>query len=60
VRNVAGEVAKGEKHLGTVEKVGYDFIPLIVESFGAWTPFDLKITLPHGVVSLVNLLKNLL
>ena len=25
-----------------MEKVGSDFIPLVVESFGVWTPFALK------------------
>jgi len=30
----AGEVAEDEKHLATVEKVGSDFIPLVVECFG--------------------------
>ena len=38
----AGEVAKDEKHLAAVEKVGFDFIPLVVECFGVWTPFALK------------------
>ena len=38
----AGEVAKDEKHLAAVEKVGSDFIPLVVETFGVWTPFALK------------------
>ena len=39
----AGEViAKDEKHLAAVEKVGSDFIPLVVETFGVWTPFPLK------------------
>ena len=33
VAAVAGEVAKDEKHLAAVEKVGSDFIPLVVESF---------------------------
>ena len=37
---VAGEVAKDGKHLAAVEtKVGSDFVPLVVESFGVWTPF---------------------
>jgi len=31
----AGELAKDEKHLAAVEKVGADFIPLAVETFGA-------------------------
>ena len=38
----AGEIAKDEKHLEAVEKVGSDFIPLVVESFGVWTSFALK------------------
>ena len=37
------EVSKDEKHLAVVEKVGSDFIPLVVERFGVWTPFALKI-----------------
>jgi len=39
----AGEVAKDEKHLAAVEEVGLDFIPLVVETFGVWTQFALKI-----------------
>jgi len=42
VAAVAGEVAKDEKHLVAVEKVRSDFIPLVVETFGVWTPFGLK------------------
>jgi len=42
VAAVAGEVSKDEKHLAAVEKVGSDFIPLAVESFGVWTPLALK------------------
>ena len=38
VAAAAGEVAKDEKHLAAVEKVGSDFIPLVVETFGVWTP----------------------
>ena len=34
-------MAKDEKHLAAVEKVGTDFIPLVVECFGVWTPFAL-------------------
>jgi len=37
----AGELAKDEKHLAAVEKVGADFIPLVVETFGVRTPFAL-------------------
>jgi len=62
VAAVAGEVAKDEKHLAAVEKVGSDFIPLVVESFGVWTPFALKmlyLALLHGMVSLVNLLEKI-
>ena len=29
-------------HLAAVEKVGSDFIPLVVETFGVWTLFTLK------------------
>ena len=42
VAAAAGEVAKDEKHLAAVEKVGPDFIPLVVETLGVWTPFALK------------------
>jgi len=35
-------VAEDEKHLAAVEKVGADFIPLVVECFGVWTPFAFK------------------
>jgi len=42
VAAVAGEVSKGKKYLAAVEKFGSDFIPLVVESFGVWTPFALK------------------
>jgi len=42
VAAAAGEVAKDEKHLAAVEKVGSDFIPLVVETFGVWTQFALK------------------
>ena len=38
----AKEVAKDKKDLATVEKVGSEFIPLVVETFGVWTPFALK------------------
>ena len=38
----AGEVAKDDKHLAAVEKVGSDFIPLVVETFGIWKSFALK------------------
>jgi len=39
------EVAKDdhEKHLVTVEKVGADFVLLVVEWLGVWTHFTLKI-----------------
>ena len=37
VAAAAGEVAKDKKHLAAVEKVGSDFIPLVVETFGVWT-----------------------
>jgi len=43
VAAAAEEVAKDEKHLAMVEKAGGDFIPLVVECFGVWTPFALSI-----------------
>ena len=27
-------------HLAAVEKVGADFIPLVAETFGVWTPLS--------------------
>jgi len=42
VAAAAGEVAKDEKHLAAVEKVGSDFMPLVVKAFGTWTPFCFK------------------
>jgi len=41
VAAAAGELAKDEKHLAAVEKAGADYIPLVVETFGVWTPFAL-------------------
>jgi len=35
----AGELAKDGKHLAAVENVESDFIPLVVETLGVWTPF---------------------
>ena len=62
-----GEVAKDEKHLAAVEKVGSDFIPLVIECFGVWTPFALKTlctiadhTTPHSGVPRNLVRKNLL
>ena len=67
VAAAAGEIAKDEKHLKAVEKVGSDFIPLVVESFGVWTPFALKTlqtiadhTTPHTGVPTKLARKNLL
>ena len=38
----AGELAKDEKHLVAVEKVGANFIHLVVKTFGVWTPYALR------------------
>ena len=35
-------MAKDEKHLVDAEKTGSDFVPLVEECFGVWTPFALK------------------
>ena len=42
VAAAAGELAKGQKHLAAVEKAGSEFVPLVVECFGVWTPFALR------------------
>ena len=42
VAAAAGELAKDEKHLAAVEKAGSEFVPLVVECFGVWTPFALR------------------
>jgi len=39
VVNAVGELTK---HLAAVEKVGADFIPLVVETFEVWTLFVLN------------------
>ena len=60
----AGEVAKDEKPLAAAEKVGSDFISLVVETFGIWTLFALQIiadcTTPRSVVPRKVARKNLL
>jgi len=49
----AGESAKNKKHLAAVVKVEAYFIPLVVETFGIWTPANfmhqcrLNYLLPH-------------
>jgi len=70
VAAAAGEVAKDEKHLAAVEKVGSDFIPLVVETLGVWTPFALKMLyvvtdrstprsgVPHKLASCSNCLSS--
>ena len=39
VAAAAGELAKDHRHQDVVEEVGCDFIPLVVETFGVWSPF---------------------
>ena len=58
VATAAGELAKDEKHLEAVEKVGADSVPLVVECFGLWTPFVLEMlktianhTTPQSVIT---------
>ena len=43
VAAAAGELAKDQRHLDAVEEAGNDFIPLVVETFGVWSPFTLQI-----------------
>jgi len=47
VAAAAGVLAKDEKHLAAVEKVGADFIPLVVETFGVQTPYALHNLCTH-------------
>jgi len=42
VAAAAGEVAKDLKHQDLVEEAGCDFVPLVVETFGVWSPFALR------------------
>ena len=37
-----GELAKEIRHQDAVEETGCDFIPLMVETFGVWSPFALR------------------
>ena len=38
----AGEEAKDNRYLDSVTNDGGDFIPLVCESFGVWSPFALS------------------
>ena len=42
VAAAAGELAKDIRHQDAVEETGCDFIPLVVETFGVWSPFALR------------------
>ena len=42
VAAAAGELAKDLRHRDVVEEAGCDFIPLVVETFGIWSPFALQ------------------
>ena len=42
VAAAAGELAKDQRHQDAVEEVGCDFVPLVVETFGFWSPFALQ------------------
>ena len=42
VAAAAGELAKDVRHQDAVEETGCDFIPLVVETFGVWSPFTLR------------------
>ena len=41
VAAAAGELAK-DRHQDAVEEAGFDFVPLVVETFGVWSPFALQ------------------
>lgn len=38
-----GESTKDEKYEALVERAGATFVPLVVETFGVWTPFAKRI-----------------
>ena len=38
VAAAAGELAKDQRHQDAVEEVGCDFVPLVIETFGFWSP----------------------
>ena len=42
VAAAAGELAKDQRHQDAVEEAGCDFVPLVVETFGFWSPFALQ------------------
>ena len=42
VATAAGEKAKDDHYLETISDHGGEFIPLVCESFGVWTPFALS------------------
>ena len=42
VASAAGELAKDQGHQDAVEEAGCDFVPLVVETFGVWSPFALQ------------------
>jgi len=41
VAAAAGEEANDSQYLDSVAKNSGDFIPVVCESFGVWTPYDL-------------------
>jgi len=43
VAAAAGEVAKDTQYQDIVSADGGDFIPIVCETFGAWTPYALSI-----------------
>ena len=38
VAAAAGELVKDQRYLDAVEEAGCDFVPLVVETFGVWSP----------------------
>ena len=42
VAAAAGELTKDQRHQDAVEEAGCDFVPLVVETFGVWSPFSLQ------------------
>jgi len=38
ISSYAGVLVKDQRHRDSVEEAGCDFIPLVVETFGVWSP----------------------
>ena len=62
-----GEVSKDQKFLAMIGAVGGSFVPLVVETYGVWTPYAVKMlktiaarTTLHNGLSIADSYRNLL